>query len=212
MHDMNNLITPLVLHLSMCASALQAGDSQIASVRLNKMGRLISNLEAFFEAILDRVQITPKPSRGRIGAIIAETLDFINTYPNLRECQFELDLGINDTYYQVDIFFIQVMIVAVTRQATLSFRNPRLRINCEIEPQSKVTILSVEAQGEASPEAGRESGHQETGTDFFFDNIPLRSLQRIASELHPTLKLQLSEPPCLAFSCQLTKVEQATAG
>ena len=139
-------------------------------------------------------------------------MEFINTYPGLRECQFELDLGTNDTYYQVDIHFIQVMIVAITRQATFSFWNPRVMISCEIEPQSKATILSVEAQGEASSEAGRENSHQETGTDFIFDNIPLRSLQRIASELHPTLKLQLSEPSHWAFSCRLEKADHEATG
>ncbi len=212
MHDMNNLITSLVLQLSLCATALQAGDSQKASDRLNKMNRMISNLEAFSKALPNRVQITPEPARDRISAIIADTLEFINTYPSLRECQFELDLSTNDTYYRVDIHFIQVMIVAITRQATLSYRNPRVIISCEIEPQSKACILRVEAQGEASSEAGLENKLEEPDTDFIFDNIPLRSLQRIASELHPTLKLQLSKPPSLAFSCRLEKAEYEVIG
>ena len=62
-----------------------------------------------------------------------------------------------------------------------------------------------ESQGEASSDAGWENWHQETGTDFIFDNIPLRSMQAIASELHLTLKLQLSEPPRLAFFARLKK-------
>ncbi len=134
MHDMNNQITTLVLHLSMCASALRAGDSQKAFDRLNKMDRMLSNLEAFSKSLPKRIQITPQPVQSRIGAIITNTLEFINTFPSLRECQFELDLSTNDTYYQVDTYFIQVMIVAITRQATLSFRNPRVILSCEIEP------------------------------------------------------------------------------
>ncbi|MBC8401080.1 MAG: hypothetical protein H8E14_06290 [Candidatus Marinimicrobia bacterium] len=67
----------------------------------------------------------------------------------------------------------------------------------------KACILSVEVQGEASSEVGRESWHQETGTDIIFDNIPLYSLQRIPYELHPSLKLKLYELPRFAFPSSL---------
>ena len=212
MHDLNNLTTSLFLHHSLCDSALQAKDYQKTSDRLTKMEQLISKQEVFANALPKQIQITHAPSRGRIDDIIANTLEFINTYPSLRKCQFELDLGANDTYYQVDIHFIQVVIVALARQAMLSFRKPRVMISCKTAPKSNAGSLRVEAQDQASPENGLKNELEDTSVDFIIDNIPLRSLQRIALELHPKLNLELSEPTGLAFSCRLDKAEHQKTG
>jgi len=212
MHDFNNLTTSLFLQHSLCDSALQAGDYQKVSDRLTKMERLISKQEVFAKALPKQIQITLASSRGRIDDIVADALEFINTYPSLRKCQFELDLGTNDIYYQVDKCFLQVMIVALTRQAVLSFRKPRVIISCKIVPKSNAGNLRVEAQDQANPETGLKNELEDTSADFIFENIPLRSLQRIALELHPSLNLELSEPTSWAFSCQLDKAKNQNIG
>ena len=212
MHDLNNLTTSLFLHHSLCDSALQAKDYQKVSDRLIKLEQLISNQEAFANALPKRIQITHAPCRGRIDKIIADTLEFIDSYPSLRKCQFELDLGTNDTYYQVDIHFLQVVIVALTRQATLSFRKPRVMISFKIVPKSNAGSLHVEAQDQTNPENGLKNELEDISDDFLFDNIPLRSLQRIALDLHPKLNLELPEPTGLAFSCRLDKAEHLNIG
>ena len=198
MHDMNNLITSLVLHLSMCESALQAGDSQKVSVRLNKMDRMISNLEAFAKDLPKRIQITPQPTEIRLADIIAEAQEFIATVPGLQGCQFVLNLETDDTVYTVDLHFIEVLLIAITRQAVLQFHNPLVTISNALDRKLKTCDLSVEVLGESIP-AIKEA----PAADFMFDNIPLHSLCRIASKLHPALNLQYSRPPQLAFTCQL---------
>ncbi len=209
MHDTNNLITSLVLQHSMCVDALRAGDKPKTVMRLERMDDLIVNLETFARTLPKRIRITPEPDQHRVSDIISGAREFIDTSPSLGECPFELDLESDDNTYFVDQCFIQVLLIALTRRAVLTLRNPRVIINGERNAEVQTFALSAEARGEGSiiPEA-----EDQPEADYVYDDISLHSLQRIASDLHPSLKLQCALPPALSFSCQLGTEQNEPAG